>query len=100
MLAARREDPGALRRPYRAAGELILSIDGLRPEKGHETLAVVRERTRKRLGFAEPVTSATAGAVRRLIKKAGGWAESLDAPVALWLSDEQGAFVTGVAGQF
>ncbi len=38
---------------YQDVEELILSIDGLQPEKGHETLYVVRELTRKRVWFAE-----------------------------------------------
>ncbi len=100
MLAARQEDPEALRRQYRSVGEIILSIDGLQPEKGHETLYVVRELTQKRIWFAEPLISATADEVRRLIAKARGWAESLDKPVALWLSDKQDAFVTGIAAEF
>jgi hypothetical protein len=100
MLAARQEDPEALHRQYREDGAIILSIDGLQPEKGHETLYVVRELTRKRIWFAEPLLSATAAEVRRLIKKAREWAESLAKPVALWLSDKQDAFVTGIAAEF
>jgi len=53
MLAARQQDPEALRRLYHEADSLILSIDGLQPEKGHETLYVVRELTGKRVWFAE-----------------------------------------------
>jgi hypothetical protein len=100
MLAARQHDPEGLRRQYQAAGEIILSIDGLQPEKGHETPYVVRELTEKRIWFAEPLLSATADEVRRLIKKAREWAESLGVPVALWLSDRQDAFVTGIAAEF
>ena len=100
MLAARQQDPEALRRQYEAVGEIILSIDGLQPEKGHETLYVVRELTQKRVWFAEPLLSATADEVRRLIAKAKAWAESLGKPVALWLSDKQDAFVTGIAAEF
>src|SRR3954470_22929028 len=40
MLAARQQDPESLRREYESA-EIILCIDGLQPEKGHETLYVV-----------------------------------------------------------
>jgi len=80
--------------------QIILCIDGLQPEKGHETLYVVRELTQKRVWFAEPLISATADEVRRLIKKAKAWAESLGKPVALWLSDRQDAFVTGIAAEF
>jgi hypothetical protein len=100
MLAARQEDPAALRRQYQSADEIILSIDGLQPEKGHEALYVVRELTRKRIWFAEPLISATAEEVRRLIAQARRWAESLGQPVALWLSDKQDAFVTGIAAEF
>src|SRR3954465_9356612 len=77
MLAARQQDAELLRRQYPAGAEIILCIDGLRPEKGHETLYVVRELTRKRVWFAEPLLSATEDEVRRLVTKAREWAESL-----------------------
>jgi hypothetical protein len=44
--------------------------------------------------------SATAQEVRRLIAQAKQWAVSLGKPVALWISDKQDAFVTGVAAEF
>jgi hypothetical protein len=100
MLAARQQDPESLRREYESVGEIILCIDGLQPEKGHETLYVVRELTRKRAWFAEPLLSATEDEVRRLITKAKEWAESLGMPVGLWMSDKQDAFVTGIAAEF
>src|SRR4051812_35434928 len=100
MLAARQQDPESLRRQYPSGAEIILCIDGLQPEKGHEALYVVRELTEKRVWFAEPLLSATADEVRRLITKAREWAESLGKPVALWLSDRQDAFVTGIAAEF
>jgi hypothetical protein len=100
MLAARQRDPEALRRHYLGVDEIILSIDGLQPEKGHETLYVVRELTGKRVWFAEPLLSATADEVRRLIARAKRWADALDKPVALWISDKQDAFVTGIAAEF
>src|SRR6266850_3353366 len=100
MLAARQQDPEALRRQYDSVAEIILSIDGLQPEKGHETLYVVRELTQKRVWFAEPLISATADEVRRLIAKAKEWSEALNKPVSLWISDRQDAFVTGIAAEF
>ncbi len=100
MLAARQQDPEALRRQYDSVIEIILSIDGLQPEKGHETLYVVRELTQKRVWFAEALISATADEVRRLIAEAKEWADSLGKPVGLWLSDKQDAFVTGIAAEF
>jgi hypothetical protein len=100
MLAARQQDPEALRRQYAAGAEVILSIDGLQPEKGHETLYVVRELTHKRVWFAEPLLSATADEVRPLFAKAKEWARSLGVPVGLWISDKQDAFVKGIAAEF
>jgi hypothetical protein len=100
MLAARQQDAESLRRQYQSMAEIILCIDGLQPEKGHETLDVVRELTRKRVWFAEPLLSATEDEVRRLITKAKEWAESLGMPVGLWMSDKQDAFVKGIAAEF
>jgi hypothetical protein len=100
MLAARQQDPESLRRHYQAVDQIILSIDGLQPEKGHETLYVVRELTGKRVWFAEALISATADEVRRLIAKAKQWADALGKTVALWISDRQDAFVTGIAAEF
>jgi hypothetical protein len=100
MLAARQQDAELLRQHYASSAEIILCIDGLQPEKGHETLYVVRELTRKRVWFAEPLLSATEDEVRRLIRKAKQWAESLGPPVGLWMSDKQDAFVTAIAAEF
>jgi hypothetical protein len=100
MLAARQQDAESLRRESEAGAEIILCIDGLQPEKGHEALYVVRELTRRRVWFAEPLLSATADEVRRLIAKAKQWAESLGTPVGLWMSDKQEAFVTAIAVEF
>lgn len=100
MLAARQQDPEVLRRHYESVDQLVLSIDGLPPEKGHETLYVVRELTGKRVWFGEPLLSATAEEIRRLIAQAKAWAAALGKPVALWITDRQDAFVTAIAAEF
>jgi hypothetical protein len=100
MLAARQQDPGVLKQQYESVSEIILTIDGLQPEKGHETLYVVRELTQKRVWFAEALISATADQVQRLIAQAKQWAESLGKTVVLWISDKQDAFVKGIAAEF
>src|SRR5439155_25805984 len=43
MLAARQQDAESLRRHYQSVAEIILCIDILQPEKGHEALYVVRQ---------------------------------------------------------
>ena len=79
---------------------MVLTIDGLQPEKGHETLYVVRELMRKRVWFAEPWLSRATPEVRRLIVVARQWAERLDKPVRGWMSDKQDAFVKAIASEF
>ena len=100
MLAARQQDPVVLRQEYRRTRSLKLSIDGLQPEKGHETLYVVRELNRKRVWFAQPLLSSSTAEVRALIVKARDWAGRLGKPVRLWMSDKQDAFVTTIASEF
>jgi hypothetical protein len=100
MLAARQQDAQQLAAAYRDISGLVLSIDGLQPEKGHETLYVVRELRGKRVWFAEALLSSSADEIRRLLHKAREWARELDRPVQLWVSDKQDAFVTGIAAEF
>ena len=100
MLAARQQDPAQLAEAYRDIPSLVLTIDGLQPEKGHETLYVVRELIRKRVWFAEPLLSSATPEVRQLIVVARQWAERLAKPVRGWMSDKQDAFVKAIASEF
>ena len=100
MLAAREQDPVRLAEDYREVEDLVLSIDGLQPEKGHETLYVVRELGAKRVWFAESLLSSSEAEVRRLLVQARTWAQSLERPVRLWVSDKQEAFVKGIRTVF
>lgn len=100
MLAARHQDPQLLAAVYQDVEELILTIDGIQPEKGHETLYVVRELNSQRVWFAEALLSSAAPEVRRLVTRAREWAERLGKKVRLWLSDKQDAFLTSIAAEF
>ncbi len=100
MSAARQQDPQRLADEYRQVESLVLCIDGLQPEKGHETLYVVRELSRKRVWFAESLISSTAAEVRRLLAQAREWAARLGKPVRGWMSDKQDAFLSGIAAEF
>jgi hypothetical protein len=57
IVAARESDIGQLALAYAGVTDLMLTIDGLQPEKGHETLYVVRELRAKRVWFAQPLMS-------------------------------------------
>jgi hypothetical protein len=100
MVAARHQDQALLAEHYQDIASLVLTIDGLQPEKGHETLYVVRELRGKRVWFADALLSSSAEEVRRLIAKAKDWATQLSKPVELWMSDKQDAFVTGIKAEF
>jgi hypothetical protein len=83
----------------------LVAITGLCPSGfASEGTSIVghalRELTRKRVWFAEPLISATEDEVRRLIQKAKEWARSLGTPVGLWMSDQQDAFIKGIAAEF
>src|SRR3989441_8119971 len=100
MLAARQQAPERLAEAYKESEALVLTIDGLQPEKGHETLYVVRELTRKRVWFAEPLLSSAEQEVHRVIVLARQWAERVAKPVRAWMSDKQDAFVKAIATEF
>jgi hypothetical protein len=100
MVAARQQDFTLLQLAYRDIGSVVLSVDGLQPEKGHEALYAVRELNAGRVWFAEALLSSTAGEVRRLLARARVMAQRLGKPVRLWISDKQDAFVTGIASEF
>jgi hypothetical protein len=100
MVAARQQDPQRLSDAYRGIDSLVLTIDGLQPEKGHETLYAVREVNAKQVWFAESLLSSSTAEVCRLLVRARGIADYLGKPVRMWMSDKQDAFVKGVAQAF
>jgi len=100
MVAARESDVDAWATEYQAVEDVILTIDGLQPEKGHETLYVVRELRSKRVWFAQPLLSSSTPEVQRLFERADRMAKQLGKPVRCWMSDKQDAFVKGIAKVF
>ena len=100
MLAARQQDPALLKKEYHTTRHVMLSIDGLQPEKGHETLYVVRELRQQRVWFAHALLSSATTEIRPLIVQARDWAKRLNCSVRLWMSDKQDAFVTTIASEF
>jgi MULE transposase domain len=100
MVAARQQDRQQLTAAYQGIDSLVLTIDGLQPEKGHETLYTVREVNAKRVWFAEALLSSSTDEVCQLLVRARQIAEYLDKPVRLWISDKQDAFVKGIARVF
>jgi hypothetical protein len=100
VVAARQQDFSLLQRAYRDIDSVVLSIDGLQPEKGHEALYAVRELNAGRIWFAEALLSSSADEVRRLLVRAREYAQRLGKSVRLWISDKQDAFIKGIALEF
>jgi hypothetical protein len=100
MLAARQHDPQQLAAAYADVEAVLLRIDGLQPEKGHETLSVVRALERKRVWCAAALLSSATVEIQQLLAPARRWAEGLGKPVRLWMSDKQDACVRGIAAEF
>ena len=100
ILSAREQDPVILRKEYRHEKDVILMIDGLQPEKGHETLYVVREFNQKRVWFAEALLSSSNQEIQALLHRIHDWVKVIGKPVRLWISDKQQAFVAGIAKEF
>lgn len=100
MVSARHQDFRLWQEEYKDCSDLILTIDGLQPEKGHETLYVVRELRKERIWFAEALLSASTDEIRKLIKRAKELSQQLNKPVRGWVSDKQDVFVTTIAAEF
>jgi hypothetical protein len=100
MVGARHQDLNLLRTVYQEEENLVLSIDGIQPEKGHETVYVVRELRAQRVWFAETLLSSATAEIQRIIRRARLLAEHLERPVCGWISDKQDAFVTAIAAEF
>lgn len=100
MLAARQQDPAGLRKAYRKIRSVVISIDGLQPEKGHETLYVVRELRARRVWFSTALISSAGPEVRELVAQARRWAKAIGKPVVGLISDKQDTLVQAIAAEF
>ena len=93
MVAARYQDFANLRLVYKGTPKVILSIDDLQPEKGHETLYVVRDLIENRIWFAESLLSSCTEEICQIFRKAKRWALEIGVDIKGWMSDKQAAFV-------
>jgi hypothetical protein len=97
--AARQPAPAPRVEAYRAIGSLVRTLDGLQPDKGHETLSVGRELRRKRGWCAAPLWSSAPPAVRRWSSLARQWAAPWAKPGRAGMSDTPDACVTAMADE-
>ena len=86
LLALSLADTGRLRRVTAAAGRVILAIDGLQPDVGHEVLWVLRDCLSGEILLARSLLSSTQDDLARLITEVK---EALEVPIAGAVSDGQ-----------
>jgi hypothetical protein len=86
LLALSLADTGRLRRATAAAGRVILAIDGLQPDVGHEVLWVLRDCLSGEILLARSLLSSTRDDLARLITEVK---EALEVPIAGVVSDGQ-----------
>jgi hypothetical protein len=94
LLALARTDPKRLREATAAQGRVILAIDGLQPDVGHEVLWVVRDCLSGEVLLAKSLLSGTRADLAALLKEAVG---ALAVPVAGVVSDGQQSIRKAVA---
>jgi len=86
LLALSLSDAGRLRRVTAAAGRVILAIDGLQPDVGHEVLWVPRDCLSGEVLLARSLLSSTQDDLARLITEVK---EALGVPIVGVVSDGQ-----------
>src|SRR4051794_37601597 len=94
LLALSLADTERLRRLTAAAGRVILAIDGLQPDVGHEVLWVIRDCLSGEILLARSLLSSTQGDLARLITEVK---EALEVPIVGAVSDGQDSIRKAVA---
>jgi Transposase, Mutator family len=94
LLALSLADVARIRRLTEAAGRVILAIDGLQPDVGHEVLWVVRDVLSGQVLLARSLLSGTRDDLARMLREVK---EALRVPVAGVISDGQRSLVQAIA---
>lgn len=94
LLALAATDPTRMRPVFRKQGRVLLALDGLQPNVGHEVLWVIRDCLSGRVVLAKTLLSATGADLAALLTQAG---EAVGVPVAAVVSDGQHSIRNAVA---
>ncbi len=94
LLALSSSDAGRLRRITAAAGKVVLAIDGLQPDVGHEVLWVLRDVLSGEVLLARSLLSSCRDDLARLLREAK---DALPVPIVGVVSDGQTSIRNAVA---
>jgi len=87
-------DPDRMRPAFEKQGRVLLAVDGLQPDVGHEVLWVIRDVLSGRVVLAKTLLSACQADLAALLRRA---AEAVGVPVAGVVSDGQHSIRNAVA---
>lgn len=97
LITLRLTDHERLRGILTAQGQVILALDGLQPDRGHEVLWVIRDCLSGEVLLARSLLSATQGDLVTLLREVK---QALPVPVSGIISDGQETIRTAVAAVF
>ena len=100
LVALRITDQERIKTRLQKQGHVILALDGLQPDVGHEVLWVVRECLSEEILFARPLLSSTQGDITALLQEVKQLLEPLKIPIKGILSDGEETIGSAVAFVF
>jgi hypothetical protein len=100
LVALRMQDRERLRGQLQKQGRVLLAIDGLQPDEGHEVLWVVRDCLSGDILLARPLLSSTHKDLVTLLSEVKEGLEQIKVPVQGVISDGQGTIGSAVAEVF
>lgn len=100
LVALRVADQARIKARLQEQGQVILAIDGLQPDVGHEVLWVVRDCLSEEILLARPLLSSTQGDLTALLTEVKHLLEPLAVPVKGIISDGEETIGSAVAFVF
>jgi len=97
LLALHLADPERLREKLRGQKQVIVSLDGLQPDVGHEVLWVLRDCCSGEVLLARSLLGATENDLVPLLQEVAGLCKTLDVPITGVVSDGQQSIRNAVA---
>jgi MULE transposase domain len=100
LVSLRLTDRERIKTRLQKQGQVILALDGLQPDVGHEVLWVVRDCLSEEILLARPLLSSTQGDITALLQEVKQLLEPLKIPIKGLLSDGEETIKSAVAFVF
>jgi hypothetical protein len=100
LVTLRITDHERIKAQLQKQGQVILALDGLQPDVGHEVLWVVRDCLSEEILLARPLLSSTQGDLTALLAEVKDQLEELEVPVKGVISDGEDTIGSAVAFVF